>query len=183
MNNTFSGSWKKIAYLIAIIITVLGLLAVFAPGFTGLGIAYIITAGFFIYGILKIVTWFNLPRELRSGFFLADGIISAFIGGLILFDALRGPSGKAEMLLTLSYTAGFMSVFNGINLITSYGILKREGISGTGFVMAGGILRLLLGILIVFNPIAGWFTLQWSWGILFIITGVALLFEIKDLPL
>lgn len=174
---------KKAAYIVAALITVLGAMAVFAPAITGLGIAYFITAGFFIYGIMKVVTWFKLPDELRNGFFLADGIISAFLGGMILFDALRGPEGQVSMLFVLSFTAGFMSTVNGITMLASYGSLKRAGFPSSGSILWGGILRLLIGILIILNPIGGWFTLQWSWGILFVITGVAMFFEIKDLPL
>ena len=174
---------KKPAYIIAAVITLIGVVAVAVPDIAGLGIAYLITAGFFIYGILKVITWANTPKEIRSGFFLADGVISALLGGMILFDALKGPVGQVEMLVTISLTAGFLSVFNGISMTASYKKKKKNGFGLTGFFLAGGILRLLLGIMIIMNPIAGWFTLQWSWGILFIITGIALLFEIRDLPL
>ena len=158
---------KKPAYIIAAVITLIGVVAVAVPDIAGLGIAYLITA----------------PKEIRSGFFLADGVISALLGGMILFDALKGPVGQVEMLVTISLTAGFLSVFNGISMTASYFSLRKNGFGLTGFFLAGGILRLLLGIMIIMNPIAGWFTLQWSWGILFIITGIALLFEIRDLPL
>lgn len=174
---------KRASYIIAAVITLIGIVSVVAPGITGLGIAYLITTGFFIYGILKIFTWANTPKEIRSGFLLADGIISALLGGMILFDALKGPVGQIEMLVTISLTAGFLSAFNGISMTASYFALKKDGFGLTGFFLAGGILRLILGIMIIMNPIAGWFTLQWSWGILFIITGISLFFEIKDLPL
>ena len=59
---------KKPAYIIAAVITLIGVVAVAAPDIAGLGIAYLITAGFFIYGILKVITWANTPKEIRSGF-------------------------------------------------------------------------------------------------------------------
>ena len=44
---------KKPAYIIAAVITLIGVVAVAAPDIAGLGIAYLITAGFFIYGIFR----------------------------------------------------------------------------------------------------------------------------------
>ena len=174
---------RKGGTIASILMAVIGALAVFAPTFTGLTVAYLITGGFAIYGVFKIAAYFGTPKFLRSGFMLADGILSAFLGGLILIDAIAGPEGRASMIATLAFAAGFMALFNGITQTADYFELRKEGFSGAGFILFGGILRIVMGMLIIVDPFFGWFSLQLGLGTLLMISAIALFIETRSLKI
>ena len=168
----------------AIVMAALGALAVFAPAFTGLAAAYLFTVGFMAYGIYKIVMFFRMPKVLRSGYMLADGMLSSFLGGMILFDAIGGgPAGKAGMIATLAFAAGFMSLFSGVTQTADYFSLRKEGFPGAGFILFGGILRILLGALIILDPLFGYFSIQIALGTFLMISAIALFIETRSLSL
>ncbi len=168
----------------AIVMAALGALAVFAPAFTGLAAAYLFTGGFMAYGIYKIVMFFRMPKVLRSGYMLADGMLSSFLGGMILFDAIGGgPAGKAGMIATLAFAAGFMSLFSGVTQTADYFSLRKEGFPGAGFILFGGILRILLGALIILDPLFGYFSIQIALGTFLMISAIALFIETRSLSL
>lgn len=179
-------SLRKTGILAAVILALLGVFTLFAPAAAGLSAAYLITGGFTVYGLFKIFSYFRLPKPFRNGFVLADGLLSALLGGMILLDAIRSPMGKAEMIATLAFAAGFCALFNGISQITDYFTLRKMELPGIGFFLAGGILRVILGVLIIANPLMGWFTIQLSLGIFLLVSGIALLLEVwslkKELP-
>ena len=167
-------SIKKGGTIASIVMAVIGALAIFAPVATGLTAAYLITGGFTIYGIFRIIAYFETPKALRSGFMLADGILSALLGGMILVDAVAGPAGRASMIATLSFAAGFMALFGGVTQTADYFSIRKSGIPGTGVILFGGILRMLTGALIILNPFIGWFSIQMGLGVFLIISSIAL---------
>lgn len=174
-------SLKRAGSVAAVLMAALGALAVFAPVFTGLGIAYLITGGFIAYGIYKIRLYFKLPKPYRSGFILADGALSAGLGGMILFDALTSPAGRASMLAVIATAAAFFALFGGILQITAYFAMRKQPINGNGWLLVSGILRIVLAVLVIGNPLLGWFTFQWSYGIYLMITGIALFIEVRSM--
>ena len=153
-------SLRKTGILAAVILALLGVFTLFAPAAAGLSAAYLITGGFTVYGLFKIFSYFRLPKPFRNGFVLADGLLSALLGGMILLDAIRSPMGKAEMIATLAFAAGFCALFNGISQIADYFTLRKMELPGIGFFLAGGILRVILAILlfIVFSILLGMVT-------------------------
>ncbi len=96
---------------------------------------------------------------------------------MILAEALGGQYGKINMISTFSFIIGFFALFGGITQISSYGAFKKAGEPGAGWILASGIINLVLGILIICAPIAGWFTMEWIFAIYLIVGGVALFAE------
>ncbi len=181
MNNTvnkMAGSSKTAGIIIAVCMVVLGVLIFVAPLIVGLGIAYLVTIGFIIYGIFNIVTYIRIPSSMRNGWTLANGIIFVLLGILILAEALGSDMGKLSMMSTFSFLIGFFALFGGINQIASYGALKEAGAEKTGWILASGILNLIVGILIICAPIMGLFTIEIVFAIYLIIGGIALFAEV-----
>ena len=175
-------SIRKGGTIVSLITAVIGGLAVFAPVFTGLTAAFLITGGFTLYGIFKIAAYFGAPAQLRSGFMLADGILTTLLGGLILVNAITGGAeGRASMIATLAFAAGFMALFNGVSQIADYFALNKEGWPGVGFILFGGIVRMLLGILIIAAPFLGWFSMQLSLGVFLMVSAIALFIETRSI--
>jgi len=172
-----TGGNKTAGIVIAICMVVLGILIFMAPLIAGLGIAYLVTVGFIIYGIFEIVAYLRTPTDVRNGWTIANGIIFTFVGILILAEALGARFDQINMVSTLSFIIGFFALFGGITQAASYGTFKKSGEPGAGWVLVSGIINLILGILIICAPILGWFTMEWIFAIYLIVGGIALFAE------
>ena len=166
---------RKTGIVTSIVLAVLGLLTFFTPISVGVGMAYLLTAGLMVYGISQTVAFFRAPKEARSGWSLVNGIMLLLFSGFTLWSGLSGVYGTLQMIASLSYVAGFLTIAAGISQISTFFALQRA--SGSGWIMASGILNLLLSLVILANPVASWFTLTSVWGIYLTVSGIALFAE------
>lgn len=166
---------RKTGIVASIVLAVLGLLTFFTPISVGVGMAYLLTAGLMVYGISQTVAFFRAPKEARSGWSLVNGIMLLLFSGFTLWSGLSGVYGTLQMIASLSYVAGFLTIAAGISQISTFFALQRA--SGSGWIMAGGILNLLLSLVILANPVVSWFTLTSVWGIYLTVSGIALFAE------
>ena len=166
---------RKTGIVASIVLAVLGLLTFFTPISVGVGMAYLLTAGLMVYGISQTVAFFRAPKEARSGWTLVNGIMLLLFSGFTLWSGLSGVYGTLQMIASLSYVAGFLTIAAGISQISTFFALQRA--SGSGWIMASGILNLLLSLVILANPVASWFTLTSVWGIYLTVSGIALFAE------
>lgn len=165
---------RKTGIVASILLAILGLLTFFTPISMGVGMAYLLTAGLLVYGISQTAAFFRAPKETRSGWSLVNGIMLLF-SGFTLWSGLSGVYGTLQMIASLSYVAGFLTIAAGISQISTFFALQRA--SGSGWIMASGILNLLLSLVILANPVASWFTLTSVWGIYLTVSGIALFAE------
>lgn len=166
---------RKTGIVASIVLAVLGLLTFFTPISVGVGMAYLLTAGLMVYGISQTVAFFRAPKEARSGWSLVNGIMLLLFSGFTLWSGLSGVYGTLQMIASLSYVAGFLTIAAGISQISTFFALQRA--SGSGWIMASGILNLLLSLVILANPVDSWFTLTSVWGIYLTVSGIALFAE------
>lgn len=166
---------RKTGIVASIVLAVLGLLTFFTPISVGVGMAYLLTAGLMVYGISQTVAFFRAPKEARSGWSLVNGIMLLLFSGFTLWSGLSGVYGTLQMIASLSYVAGFLTIAAGISQISTFFALQRA--SGSGWIMASGILNLLLSMVILANPVVSWFTLASVWGIYLTVSGIALFAE------
>lgn len=166
---------RKTGIVASIVLAVLGLLTFFTPISVGVGMAYLLTAGLMVYGISQTVAFFRAPKEARSGWSLVNGIMLLLFSGFTLWSGLSGVYGTLQMIASLSYVAGFLTIAAGISQISTFFALQRA--SGSGWIMASGILNLLLSLVIPANPVVSWFTLTSVWGIYLTVSGIALFAE------
>ena len=166
---------RKTGIVASIVLAVLGLLTFFTPISVGVGMAYLLTAGLMVYGISQTVAFFRAPKEARSGWTLVNGIMLLLFSGFTLWSGQSGVYGTLQMIASLSYVAGFLTIAAGISQISTFFALQRA--SGSGWIMASGILNLLLSLVILANPVVSWFTLTSVWGIYLTGSGIALFAE------
>lgn len=111
-------------------------------------------------------TW-NHPRRIREtgawGWILAYGILLVLIGGLAI----------AQPFIT-SFTAG---LFLGCILLVTGIVNLFAGITGNGWSsrwldILSGLLSILAGAIMIWNPVVGALTLVWTIGIWFIMSGI-----------
>lgn len=163
--------------IVSVILMILGLLTFLNPFSLGVGLSYIITIGLGVYGVSGIVTYFRVPREHRNGWTLANGIIISVLAVLMLWTALGNSYGTIQMVSTLAFAIGFMSLLGGIDQIKAFSMLRRYSVPGAGWMLTSGILNLILTAIILINPVLGWFGITMIWGIYLTMSGLVLFAE------
>jgi uncharacterized membrane protein HdeD (DUF308 family) len=148
---------KTAGIIVAIFMIILGVLFFARPIITEVAGMYLATAGFVIYGIYQIIMYAKTASDQKNGWTLANGIIFVILGLLIIF------SRPINMLYTFAFLLGFLAIFGGINQLTAYGQVKGQ--PGAGWLIASGIINLILGAFFMFTPFAATFILAYVLGI------------------
>lgn len=174
MLNALTTNWW--AWLIrGILAIIFGVIAFTQPTTTALALVYVFGIYAIAEGILNI--WAALSGKADSRFwYIIWGLIS-IIAGIIAFanPILTG--------LTLVIVIGAWAIVTGIFEIIA-GIKLRDEIEGEFWLILGGILSVIFGILIWRNVAVGALTIVWLIGIyaiLFGITLIALAFKVKGI--
>ncbi|WP_300757204.1 HdeD family acid-resistance protein [uncultured Brachyspira sp.] len=143
------GKLGRVLWLIfGILLIISGIATMFNPIETVLILAYIIGFLTIFSGISSIFYFFGLKHKSGSTLILLDGIISA-VCGIIIISNLQ-ISGAF-----VPYIAAFFVIVRGVVAISSSIELKKEGYNQWGLSMISGILTLLAGIILTFNPLLG----------------------------
>ncbi|AFA47628.1 HdeD family acid-resistance protein [Acetobacterium woodii] len=159
--NDFLKMSKTLGIVVAILMVVLGALIFFAPMFAAQMIMWFFIIGLIIYGAFHIILFAN--SEIKNGWSLTAGIMATLLGILLIFS---DPLSRAS---TLAFMLAFITLTTGMNQITAASVMKKQGSPGTGWLLASGIINVLLSIFFIFNP----FVMLLGFGI---IAGVYLIF-------
>lgn len=170
-------SGKKTGIIISVIMIALGILAAFISLPFGIGLGFIATAGLGIYGVAQIITYIQTPASHRNGWVLANGVLLMLFSLFMLWGALGNAYGSIQLISVITFTIGFFSLSNGIDQINAFSFLRKRENARAGWLLAGGIINLLLGAFMIINPILSWFSLSVIWGVYLIISGIAFLTE------
>ena len=155
----------------------IGLLAIFTPMAVGITLAYMITAGLGVYGIAQIAAWAKTSAEQRSRSALVSGIFLTGCSLLSLWTSFQTRFGFVGLIAGLSVAVAFFTVLQGISQFFIFSEMRQAGTEGAGWMLAGGVLNAVLGLLILTNPLVSWFAISTVWGIYLSVSGVALLAE------
>ncbi|WP_295157200.1 HdeD family acid-resistance protein [uncultured Brachyspira sp.] len=160
------GKLGRILWLIfSILLIISGIVTIFNPIETLLIIAYVIGFLTIFSGISSIFYFFSLKDKSGSTLILLDGIISS-ICSIIIISNLK-ISGAF-----IPYIAAFFVIVRGVVAISSSIELKRVGYNQWGFSMLSGILTLIAGIILTFNPILGAVYVSVILGLCIILYGI-----------
>ena len=177
---TLFKNWWMIA-LKGILLLIFGLYAVTKPG-TAI-IALVTYAGVvsLITGIFLMIAAFTNKDKKGWGWTLAEGIFDIVFGVIVLTYPFGGTVAAAAIL---SVFLGFWAFFGGFVLIGNAFRLRKIKESRWGPILLGGILTVILGWLIITNPLANSLALTVLIGIFTIIFGFETFvwaFELKSM--
>ena len=147
--------------IFGVITIILGILAMLAPGLTGLSVAMLV--GVFVIGggIVRMIWAFQVGS-------LGRGLLMFAIGGLTLLCGITLVANPIFATGVLTIILGIYLVVDGIFEIAASLQLKPE--PGWGWMLFGGIVSILFGIMIW-----GQFPLSGAWAI-GILLGIKLFF-------
>lgn len=167
-HQTTSHNWGMMAFR-GIIAIIFGIIALVWPGITLIALVYLFAAYALVDGFIAIVVSIQERKRFSSWWaVLLEGIAGVIIG--ILAFAWPGIT-----LLLLLYFISAWAIITGIMEIVGAFMYARHTSTGQEIALVvGGILSIILGILLFFEPAAGLLTIVWIIGIYAIIFGVLL---------
>jgi uncharacterized membrane protein HdeD (DUF308 family) len=135
-----------------------------SPGMTTLVLVQLLGIYWLVDGIFSIVRIFSKSRDTHWGWLLARGIFGIIVGLVVI----QHPIWSTVLIpTTIVFVMGFYGLVGGV-----VGLI--EGFSGgvKWGVVALGALSLILGLILLFNPLLGASILPVVVGILTIIFGI-----------
>jgi len=164
MLETVARHWW-ILLLRGILALILGVLALIVPGVTAFALALLFGAYALIDGIFAIAGSIRMSRSGGNwGWLLAEGIAGALFGIVAL--ALPGIA-----LLFLIYIVAAWAIITGATAISTAWRV-REHVKGEWLWILVGVLSIVFGILVIFEPAYGLFAVVYTFSFYAILTGI-----------
>ena len=161
MENSISKNWYMLL-IKGIIMILLAILIFMSPGGALLASVLYLGIGLTIAGIVRIVQGFQAKGIMDNwGWIVLEGVID-IIAGFIL---MANPDVSAAVL---PFIIGFWATFYGFYLI----IDAFSGTGSMGMKIIAGILTVIIGFTIMYNPVMMGMTLAVWIGILLLIVGI-----------
>ncbi|HVT52918.1 MAG TPA: DUF308 domain-containing protein [Dongiaceae bacterium] len=165
MARLFAGIWWLMV-LRGVAGIVFGLFALFAPGATVLSLLLLLGIYLIVDGVFGLVSALMAGRrDERWGLLLVESLLNLLIG--IVMIAEPGISLVVFMLLF----AGWAIVTGGLMI----GAAMNHKRDGKAWLIGGGLISVVFGIVLALAPIIGAVVLTWWLGLYALIFGVALL--------
>ena len=143
-----------------------GLFALFAPGTALLALVFVFGAYAIIDGITAIIAGIrHRAEESHWVWHVVQGVVS-LIAGIVAF------TWPGVTVLAILFVIAFWSIVNGVAQIVESFTMRKMGASTWGWMLAGGIVSVIFGIVLLAWPGAGLITLLWLVGIFSIVFGV-----------
>lgn len=162
-----STTTRVLLLIFGILLIIMGIALFATPVANSVAVAYIICFLMIIYGIVEISHYFSERKlQIASGWTLADGIITVILGVILLFT-------PSAAILTTVWVFAFWLLFTGIMRTAGAFTAKKARIKGWGWILAAGIIGILLGILFMCEPLFTITVIGFSLPILFIIQGIS----------
>lgn len=130
-----------------ILLVLLGILMLFMPRASLTGLSVVISIAVLISGIMELINYFATDKEDRSGWALAEGIIETLLGVWMVFG-----SGSSVLTSIIPYVFAIFIFASGIVRVAESLELKSYGSTRWGWLLAFGILAMILGVLLCFAP-------------------------------
>lgn len=124
------------------------------------GLALIISAIFYFVGF-----FFNFKAPY-AGWMLVATVLNFLLGALFLMR----PGLSLEIII---FIIGVWAIALGATHFASSFMLRSLKHSGWGWHLAGGLIGILIGLIIIFNPFAGFVATNWVIAFGFVFYGVA----------
>ncbi|MBV8284026.1 MAG: HdeD family acid-resistance protein [Candidatus Eremiobacteraeota bacterium] len=147
---------------------VFGVLAFIWPGATIVAIGVLFGAYAFVDGVFAIVAAVRAAEAHERWWpFVIEGIVGLLIAAITFYDV-------AITIFALFFTIAAWAFITGIMEIAA-AIELRKTLANEGWLILGGVLSILFGILMVWRPLAGALAVIWIIGAYAVIFGFAMI--------
>lgn len=164
VSRVFAGIWWLIVLRGAAAI-VLGLIAMFAPTDTVLALLLFLGVYLIVDGAFGLVSSVMAGRrQERWGLLIAESLLNVLVGGILLMEPGIGLVVFMLLLAAWAIVTGALMIGTAMNH-------KRDG---KGWLVAGGLVSVIFGILLAVAPVIGAVVLTWWLGVYALMFGAAL---------
>ena len=160
-------SAKWLLLLSGLLIVVLGFIMFFTPLANLWTLAIFIGISMLIAGASEIASFINGKTGQRSGMLLAGGILSTLFGIWVVFG-----TGRYTLTEILPFLFAIWVMSSGIMRIAGSTILKSEGHTTWGWILALGVLEAILGFVLLFHPLFSAIVVSYTLAFMFITYGI-----------
>jgi len=145
---------------------VFGLIALFLPGATMLSLVLVFAAYAFVDGVFGIVSAVRAAREGERWWYLVlEGLVNIAVAVVaVLWPGIT--------VIAFVFLVAFWAIATGILELAA--AFRLDFIDGRGWLIFGGIVSVLYGVLLIVAPIVGAVVLTWWLGAYALVFGVAL---------
>lgn len=150
----------------------LGLFLFFQPATTLVILTTFMGAYWLVDGIFKVIGAFTGRNGDRSWWLLLLSGILAIIGGLVVLSQPLLSTLVTQLFFV--YFLAIQAIIGGI-LAIFWAIRVRKEIQGEGWVVVGGILAILLGVLLLLSPLLSILTLAWVTAASAVVGGIGMI--------
>ena len=164
MRQFFAYAWKLLL-LRGILAVLFALVAIFLPAIAFSTLILLFGAWLIINGILTIIGSIQSRKEDRNWWI---AMLTGLVGLLLGIYTYANPIVTAATIMIL---IGIWSILFGIAEVI-FAIRIRKMIEGEGWLIAGGIISVIFGLLLLANPIQGGITLTLLLGVYALIMGL-----------
>jgi uncharacterized membrane protein HdeD (DUF308 family) len=143
-----------------------GLVALFLPGSTMLSLVLVFAAYAFVDGVFAIVSAVRAAREReRWGYLLLEGLVDIAAAAVaVLWPGIT--------VVAFVFVVAFWAIITGVlELMAAF---RLDFIDGRGWLIFGGIVSVLYGVLLIVAPMIGAVVLTWWLGAYALVFGVCL---------
>lgn len=162
-----TGTIRWSLLIFGILLAGLGLVMFATPGINSLVIAYLVCTLMLVYGIAEVVFYIaHRKSSVVSGWLLADGIITSILGVLLMFM-------PGAQILSMSILFALWVLFTGVTRTSAAFVAKDAGVSSWGWVLIAGIVGILVGIWLMFDPLFAVMTIGYLLPVAFFVQGVS----------
>src|SRR5690349_10869747 len=140
-----------------VLAVIFGLYALFAPAAALLALVFVYGFYAIMDGVAALALGVRHRRTSHWGWHIVQGVVSLLAGLVALF--WPGPT-----VLALVLIIGLWSVVRGAAEIVEALAARRVGSSSWGWLLAGGVVGILFGIVLIAFPGAGALALLWIIG-------------------
>ncbi len=143
-----------------------GLVALFLPGATMLSLVLLFAAYLFVDGVFGIVSAVRAARaQERWGLLVLEGLVDIAVAVVaVLWPGIT--------VVAFVFLVAFWAIFTGILELAA--AFRLDFIDGRGWLIFGGIVSVLYGVLLIVAPMIGAVVLTWWLGAYALVFGVAL---------
>lgn len=158
---------KVCAVILGVLMVGMGIWMCVTPAASLMGLVMFMAIAMLIYGIYEIYLF--CAKGTRSGWVLAGGILSTLFGIWMMFSG----SAQSALLIILPFVFAVWMLMGGIYRTVGSFTLKDLGSKNWGWVLALGILGIVMGFLLMFTPVVSAITLSIAIGLSFVWQGIA----------
>lgn len=166
-NRNYNEGFQWGSFLLGILYLFLAFFAFNNPMVSIVSVAYIFALGAIFIGLYEIFIRRKMRQHagLSSGFVIVIGILDILIGVFFLFNI-------SAAVVTMPFVFAVWLIVDSVGTLFTASSIRNYSTAQYWFTMIIGILGVIIGLLLVFNPLSSFIAIATLLGLYFMLFGI-----------